>query len=175
MKSSSVFRRPGHVGGLLGVILALGGCVGGSHAETRVSVESVAADTQCQRLEPGMAAFVATDQASLQRLNEAGSDSLRRAAATLSGERMLVLVSMGEQPTGGYALALADTVARVANGNAELKVRVVEPDEGAIVTQALTSPCLLLSVERDHVRSVTIVDADERILASADVPAADAD
>lgn len=175
MTKTNAFRRPGAASGLFGLAVALGGCVGGSHADSRVSVESIGEDVQCQRREPGMAAFVATDPASLQRLFDAGSRSLRTAASTLSDQRMLVLVSMGERTTGGYALELADPVARVSSGNAELRVRVVEPDAGSMVTQALTSPCLLLSVERDHIRSVSIVDTDERVLAGADVPAETAD
>lgn len=61
-------------------------------------------------------------------------------------QRLLVVVASGEQPTGGYAIRVAD--ARLEAG--ALHVRVIEtaPGPGCLVTQALTYPSQLASLPR---------------------------
>ncbi len=53
------------------------------------------------------------------------------------GTNMLVAISMGQRPTGGYAVSIEDTVER--DGVLYVRYRERTP-QGGVVTQALTSP-----------------------------------
>lgn len=70
-----------------------------------------------------------------------------RAPVDWSAQRVLV-ATLGTQPSGGHALELADTRLPVRNGVLELTVTHQRPAPDAMVTQALTSPCLFVMVQR---------------------------
>jgi hypothetical protein len=66
----------------------------------------------------------------------------------------VLLLAMGRKATGGYVLELADGAASVTSGVLRLTVQWLEPRPGTMVTQVLTSPCLLLRIPRaefDHI------------------------
>ncbi|HDP88491.1 MAG TPA: protease complex subunit PrcB family protein [Thioalkalivibrio sp.] len=75
----------------------------------------------------------------------------------------VLLLEMGQRPTGGYAVALAEPVIAVDDGIATVTVNWQEPAPGAIATQALTSPCLLLEIPRGDYTSIRVVDQDGRL------------
>jgi hypothetical protein len=83
---------------------------------------------------------------------------------------VVVLVAMGEKPTGGYGIALARPEAAVKDGVAFLQVVLRVPAKDAMVTQALTRPCLAVSLPRAGVRAVTVVDAQGARVASTAAP-----
>ena len=72
--------------------------------------------------------------------------TLQRPAVDFADQR-IVLITMGQQSTGGYALEISALV--VTEGS--LTVRFVErvPGPTCINTQALTAPALALAVPRD--------------------------
>jgi hypothetical protein len=70
----------------------------------------------------------------------------------------VILVAMGRKNTGGYALVPDNTSATVSNGVLKLSVQWREPKPGMIVTQALTSPCLLFQVPRGEYHRIEITD-----------------
>lgn len=70
-----------------------------------------------------------------------------RAPVDWSAQRVLV-VTLGTQPSGGHALALPDTRLPVRKGVLEMAVTHQRPGPDAMVTQALTSPCLFVQVQR---------------------------
>lgn len=67
-------------------------------------------------------------------------------------------MAMGSRPTGGYDLDLAETGVRVEDGALVIRIDWIEPAPGAMVTQMITSPCLLVRVPRDGYRRVAVVD-----------------
>lgn len=69
-----------------------------------------------------------------------------------------LLVAMGRKNTGGYGLELIDNKAGVSDDVLQLAVQWREPAPGMIVTQALTSPCLLLKVPLGEYHHVEIKD-----------------
>ncbi|SFR52752.1 PrcB C-terminal [Marinobacter daqiaonensis] len=84
---------------------------------------------------------------SRSRLEEVGS----RRGVTLApledhdfSAEHLLLVAAGRKPTGGYGIALDQS--RLHDDVLDISVRVSEPGANQMVTQALTSPCLLLAV-----------------------------
>ncbi len=82
----------------------------------------------------------------------------------------LLWVNMGPRPTGGYRLELADPTARVRQSVATLQVTWQRPAPGSFVTQALTSPCLLLKMPHTGIRKIEVVDQDGRRRAEVALP-----
>jgi len=72
----------------------------------------------------------------------------------------IVLIEMGQQTTGGYGLELLKPEMVIDGTVATIEVNWQTPAPGAIVTQALTSPCLMLVVPRGDYRTLLIVDQD---------------
>lgn len=56
----------------------------------------------------------------------------------------LVLVGLGQKPTGGYGLTLES--ANIVDDVLELVVTARQPAEDAMVTQALTTPCTVIAI-----------------------------
>ncbi|GLV47794.1 hypothetical protein TJA_09600 [Thermus sp. LT1-2-5] len=69
----------------------------------------------------------------------------------------------GLKPTGGYGLEVAGVT--YAGDTARVVLNLISPRPGAIVTQALTSPYVLLELQR--VRRVVFADPSGQILAEA--------
>ena len=72
----------------------------------------------------------------------------------------VVLISMGEQATGGYSIELV-TIEREGT---DLRVRFVErsPGLGCVTTQALTQPTLVVAVPRTA--GTIVFDAEEELV-----------
>jgi hypothetical protein len=70
----------------------------------------------------------------------------------------VLLLSMGQLATGGYGLRLAEESLPVVSGAGTLRVDWIEPPPDAFVTQALTSPCLLVALPREGYDVLRVVD-----------------
>ncbi|OEY65269.1 protease complex subunit PrcB family protein [Marinobacter sp. X15-166B] len=66
----------------------------------------------------------------------------------------LVLVALGQKPTGGYGVTLAQAV--IESGELRLTVSVHQPEPGTMVTQALTTPCAVVAVTADDWRKLVV-------------------
>ena len=86
------------------------------------------------------------------------SDSRPQPAPVNFDSHAMLLVSMGQQRTGGYSVKLAAAKMGVANDRAKIQVQwtVKKPDMMAI--QMLTNPCLLLEVPRGNYKFIDVVD-----------------
>lgn len=82
----------------------------------------------------------------------------------------ILLVHMGQKTTGGYRLELAHPHGRLQAGSALVTINWIEPPAGAIAAQMITSPCLMLKIQRGEYRSVEIVDQSGRQRARVDLP-----
>jgi hypothetical protein len=93
-------------------------------------------------------AEIVTTTAELQRASWFGAlpESARGALEGLDfGKRSVIALFAGERPTGGYAVEVDQVSAR--GETLYVNYHVSEPGPGAIVTQALTSPYLICTVE----------------------------
>lgn len=72
---------------------------------------------------------------------------------TTKGDTVYVLASLGEKPTGGYQTVI-DAVTMVSPGNIHVTAREISPAPGAMVTQALSYPYILITFEASGVKSV---------------------
>ncbi|MDR1726441.1 MAG: protease complex subunit PrcB family protein [Acidobacteriota bacterium] len=70
----------------------------------------------------------------------------------------VLLVRMGEKPTGGYGLRLLSDVAGVDGRTATVPIEWREPAPGSVTTQAITSPRLLVLVEKGAFDDIAVVD-----------------
>ena len=74
------------------------------------------------------------------------------------GQYGVLLVAMGQQRTGGYGVDLAAKEAPIDNGVLQVTVNWREPQKGMMVTQALTSPCMLLKIAAAPFERIEIKD-----------------
>ena len=77
-------------------------------------------------------------------------------------ERVL-LVEMGERPTAGYALALAEPGFEARKVGARLTLDWIEPPPGAYVAQVITSPCLVVRLPLRELGRLEVVDRRGRL------------
>jgi hypothetical protein len=74
-------------------------------------------------------------------------------------ESLVVVVSMGERPTAGYAVDVSGDAVRLRGGGVlEIDADWREPPEDAVVAQVLTSPCVAIAVSRVEFERVRILD-----------------
>lgn len=93
--------------------------------------------------------IVVRDQASWAALWTRIVGSHRPAPATPAvdfDDEMIVVVSMGTRPTGGYAIYIDGVTA--VRGNLVISTREVRPGPSCFTTQALTQPVALVRLER---------------------------
>jgi hypothetical protein len=86
------------------------------------------------------------------------------------GQFGVLLVSMGRQRTGGFSLRLAETPAEQVGDELTVNVQWREPAPGAFVTQALTSPCLLVKVSKGGFSRIVVKDQNGKERARVNVP-----
>ena len=82
----------------------------------------------------------------------------------------VVTIQMGQKPTGGYGIELAEPHATLNNGEAFIRLRWIEPAPGAIVTQILTSPCLIISLPKGAYEKIVITDEYGNVREKVSVP-----
>lgn len=70
----------------------------------------------------------------------------------------VLLLNMGKKPTGGYQLKLPEQTLVIKDDTAVLQVEWIEPSRGAMLTQVLTSPCLLVRMPLAGYRHIRVVD-----------------
>jgi len=72
----------------------------------------------------------------------------------------VLLLNMGKKPTGGYQLKLPDQTLAIKDDAVVLQVQWIEPSPGAMLTQVLTSPCLLVRMPLAGYGRIKVVDQD---------------
>ena len=87
----------------------------------------------------------------------------RRLPAIDFDEAGVLLIEMGRRTTGGYALALAEPSIELDGKTASITLNWQEPVPGSIVTQALSSPCLLIQVPRGEYTMIHLLDQSGKL------------
>lgn len=70
------------------------------------------------------------------------------------GQSPLLLISLGQKPSGGYGLALKGEAATVESRALLLPLLVQEPLPDTLQTQQLTQPCLVVELQPGHYSQV---------------------
>jgi hypothetical protein len=79
-------------------------------------------------------------------------------------------IEMGMRPTTGYGFDPRALHAVVSAGTATVQVTTLSPGPGAIVSQMITSPCILVRMPRGDYRRVRVVDQQGQVLGVVSVP-----
>lgn len=91
------------------------------------------------------------------------SDSKPQPAVIDFDSHAALLISMGQQRTGGYSVKLASEQMHVKGGRAEISVNWTVAKSGMVAIQMLTNPCLLLQVARGDYQVIDIVDQSGKV------------
>lgn len=108
----------------------------------------------CGLTAPGI--VLVTERAEVDRLRSLPASHL--ALEPLSkidfGNEYLMLVGLGQKPTSGYGVTLADS--RIRKGHLEIDINVREPADGAMLAQVLTTPCAVIAVSGEGWRRLKV-------------------
>jgi len=129
----------------------------------QVVVESLYSSRQCGAADATSRATWVSSSAQLQQIMKGvkrrpfGSEP--EVSLNVDFDRHIaVFIEMGQRPTLGYGLVLRDTTATVVQESAEITLEWMTPARGSMVGQMITSPCLLLKVERGNYRALWFKD-----------------
>ncbi len=134
------------------------------HAAAALSARPLLAAQQCGRESPQPRALWLDDQAALDR-------AVRRVRRNVIGapppppvdfsREAVVLLELGRRPTAGYQPRLASRLLVLSGGDALLSVSLSSP--GAYAAQVVTSPCLLVAVQRGNYDEVEVTSTEGSI------------
>ncbi|MDX1551558.1 MAG: protease complex subunit PrcB family protein [Marinobacter sp.] len=139
----------------LAIVLLAGCAVNRSATATGAPLaRQVTESDHCGLTAPGLV-FVESASAldKLERL-PSGNLAMKKLRAIDLEDEHLVLVGLGQKPTGGYGLTLA--AAEIADDVLELSLDVRKPAPDAMVTQALTTPCAIIAITPDDWKQLRI-------------------
>lgn len=156
-------NRPGFT---LLAVLALQGCAGATRAlDETLPAEKLYAGSQCGGLDSPEVAWIA-DAEAWQRwyaqIMNLRMEPPPAPAVDFSRDGVL-LIAMGQQTTGGYGLSLTGTPATVQDGVLTVPLAWREPLPGMILTQVMTSPCLLVKLSNGAFSRMRVVDQESRL------------
>ena len=81
----------------------------------------------------------------------------------------VLLISMGQQRTGGYSVKLASNEMNIVDGRGKVRVQWNTKKPGMITIQMLTNPCLLLKVPKGDYSAIDVLDQLDNIRTSVAV------
>lgn len=92
-----------------------------------------------------------------QQLAMQGTPALELSKVDFSREGIL-LIAMGQRPTGGYRLTLGSQPVRVEADTLIVPVNWTEPAPGFAQIQVITSPCLLIKLPAVSFQRIQVTD-----------------
>ena len=75
----------------------------------------------------------------------------------------ILIVAMGQKPTGGYGLELNREFAVISDDTAVLSVSWIDPPKGAVLPQIITSPCLAVILPKGPYSQIHLLDQDAHL------------
>ncbi|WP_162932316.1 protease complex subunit PrcB family protein [Solimonas sp. K1W22B-7] len=146
--------------GILLLSLGLSACAGNwLSRESAVEISEVARSYQCNSGSPETRISLMADGATVAAWQQQRGVDFGEARLP---QGPFALVEMGERNSGGYGLAISRLAGRRGD-SLILRGTFVAPALGDITTEAITSPCVLISLPRDKYGSVEIIDQDGRL------------
>lgn len=130
-------------------LLALTGCASSDPANNALKAplaRQIIQSAHCGLTGPGLAYVQTTEQ--LQKLLElpAQNMAVQQLRQVNLEQEHLLFVTLGEKPTGGYSVRLDSASAANADKPLQVLVTVRSPEPGNMVTQAITSPCVVVAI-----------------------------
>lgn len=154
----------------LGLTLILSACGPGlsqspvADSSEPVQLQVVYRGNRCAAVQPGVEVIRDTDSWAEWRrqqdrqvlLATDGPDD--EGTAIDFGRSTVIVISMGQKPTPGYAVDVLEDSAVVQGGSLNIGSVWRQPAEGAILAQVLTSPCVAIMVSTARYDTVKIND-----------------
>jgi hypothetical protein len=81
----------------------------------------------------------------------------------------VVLVGLGQKPTGGYAVGLGAAGVQLSDQQLDLYLDISEPPRDAMVIQMITSPCVAVKLPKLNVSRVRALDHKGQVIAQKQV------
>lgn len=78
----------------------------------------------------------------------------------------ILLVHMGQKPTGGYSLEYIPGRTYISGQTATVVLKWVRPDADALVTQIITNPCIMLKMPKADFSRINILDPHGKLKAA---------
>ena len=72
----------------------------------------------------------------------------------------VLLIWMGDKPSGGYGIELIKQKSHVRDGCAFVAVRWIEPAQGTMAPQVITHPYVLIRMNKSAFKRIVVVDQD---------------
>lgn len=139
-----------HISALALAISMVAGCAvnRSATAEGAPLARQVTESDHCGLTAPGLVYI--SNASELDRLARlpSGNLSMSQLRALDLQQEHLVLVGLGQKPTGGYGLTLVSS--EIVDDVLELTLKAREPADNAMVTQALTTPCAVIAISPEH-------------------------
>ncbi len=142
------------------------------HQGSKPTVEAIYVSAHCGRSQTTPKATWIDDAGQLEasirqiRTDTLGGKPIKLPALDFQHE-VALLVEMGQQPTLGYRLELAgEDNLRILQDQAQLTLNWLHPPADALVAQALSSPCLLIKLDRGSYTSIQVLDRQGAIKTS---------
>lgn len=154
----------------------LAGCVAGQGAGDSVTLETRYAGARCFSEMSGPSVRLVKSLKDYKRLTASVEPPSVDYQGTVEApkhfdQKRLIVIRMGTKPTAGYALALAEKTASLNEGLLTVKLQWVEPQAGAFLAQVITSPCLILEVDKIPLTELLVVDQNGRTkIRSGNIP-----
>jgi PrcB C-terminal len=128
-------------------------------------VKLLQGSSQCGDLDRPAVIWIATPDAwrlRYERIMAAQSNPPPPPAVDFPREGV-VLIAMGQRPTAGYGLSLAETTAAIQDGVLAIRVDWREPPPGYLLAQVITTPCLLVKVPAAAFTRIQVLDQTGRV------------
>ena len=138
-----------HMTALILIVASVAGCAvnRSATAEGAPLARQVTESDHCGLAAPGLVYVSNAEELSQLSKLPSGKLALKQLRAIAFEREHLLLVSLGQKTTGGYGLTLQSTA--IVDDVLELMVEVRRPAAGAMVTQALTTPCAVIAISPD--------------------------
>ncbi len=144
----------------------------GAHQGGKLAAEAIYASQHCGRSQTTPKATWIDDAGQLEAsIRQIRADMLGGKPVDLPAldfqHEIILLVEMGQRPTLGYWLELTGTDnLRISQDQAQLTLDWSHPPADALVAQTISSPCLLLKLERGSYASIQVLDGHGAIKTS---------
>ena len=138
-----------HMTALILIVASVAGCAvnRSATAEGAPLARQVTESDHCGLAAPGLVYVPNAEELSQLSKLPSGKLALKQLRAIAFEREHLLLVSLGQKTTGGYGLTLQSS--EIVDDVLELMVEVRRPAAGAMVTQALTTPCAVIAISPD--------------------------
>jgi hypothetical protein len=134
---------------------------------TELRPVTIHASASCGRAQPSV--HPVPDQASLTQIITGGRmlGADQPPAPTVDfASNMVMLLSMGQQPSAGYQIGVTAATVRLDSRVLTVSSLWQQPEPGVMQAMVITQPCVIFSVPRGDYRALQIVDQQrqERML-----------